>query len=383
MNKRRIGLILPTEPQDGGQHQYALLVAQCLLEKNRIDYDIVVLCGNNFWRRWCKARGIKYMGYPLPNLSKKEREFNYRFPQLSKMYYTYMTDMGKMIRKEQIDILFSVHQGIFIPNFNVKIISPVHDLMHRYEPDFPEVKEGFECREIYMKSIAKYTRCILVDSKLGNKQFEESYIKSRIKRPIIVSLPFVATEHVYENKEEYIQTPERYIFYPAQFWKHKNHMNLIKAIEILLETIEDIHLVLVGSEKNCYKLVERYIRDHQLEKYITILGFVNNENVTYLYKHAVALIMPSYFGPTNIPPLEAMALGCPVAVSDKYAMPEQVGKAGLLFNPDSPEEIADCIRQLWTDENLRVRMKKLGYRRAQKWTKKEFGDKLRKIICKI
>lgn len=185
MNKRRIGLILPTEPQDGGQHQYALLVAQCLLEKNRIDYDIVVLCGNNFWRRWCKARGIKYMGYPLPNLSKKEREFNYRFPQLSKMYYTYMTDMGKMIRKEQIDILFSVHQGIFIPNFNVKIISPVHDLMHRYEPDFPEVKEGFECREIYMKSIAKYTRCILVDSKLGKKQFEESYIKSRIKRPII------------------------------------------------------------------------------------------------------------------------------------------------------------------------------------------------------
>ena len=68
MNKRRIGLILPTEPQDGGQHQYALLVAQCLLEKNRIDYDIVVLCGNNFWRRWCKARGIKYMGYPLPNI---------------------------------------------------------------------------------------------------------------------------------------------------------------------------------------------------------------------------------------------------------------------------------------------------------------------------
>ena len=66
--------------------------------------------------------------------------------------------------------------------------------------------------------------------------------------------------------------------------------------------------------------------------------------------------MPSYFGPTNIPPLEAMALGCPVAVSNKYAMPEQVGDAGLLFDPDSPEEIAKCIKAMWLDDKLRQKM---------------------------
>ena len=117
-----------------------------------------------------------------------------------------------------------------------------------------------------------------------------------------------------------------------------------------------------------------------MEKSVTILEFVNDEEITYLYKHAVGMVMPSYFGPTNIPPLEAMALGCPVAVSNKYAMPEQVGKAGLLFDPDSPDEIAMCINRLWTNKKLRESMKNLGYEKSESWTKKHFGIKLYKII---
>ena len=90
--------------------------------------------------------------------------------------------------------------------------------------------------------------------------------------------------------------------------------------------------------------------------------------------------MPTYFGPTNIPPLEAMALGCPVAVSNKYAMPEQVGESGLLFNPDSPEEIAECIRKIWNDDELRMKMKELGYERINKWGQKEFENKFFYIL---
>lgn len=102
--------------------------------------------------------------------------------------------------------------------------------------------------------------------------------------------------------------------------------------------------------------------------------------MTYLYRHAVGLVMPSYFGPTNIPPLEAMALGCPVAVSDKYAMPEQVGRAGLLFDPDSPEEIAGCIQKMWTDDELRKRMTEEGYRRIRQWTQEDFKNRLFKVM---
>ena len=131
------------------------------------------------------------------------------------------------------------------------------------------------------------------------------------------------------------------------------------------------------------KTIKKIISENCLDKNVTILGFVSNENVTYLYKHAVGLVMPSYFGPTNIPPLEAMALGCPVAVSNKYAMPEQVGDAGLLFNPDSPEEIAACIKAMWLDDTLRQHMIRKGYDRINRWTKQKFREKLQKILINI
>jgi len=380
MMKKKIGLILSSKPQNGGEHQYALLVVDCLLKKK--DYELVVLCGNLFWRKWCKKKDIRYLGYPMPDLSVSEQQFNYRWPFLARLYFTYLTPLGKMIREEKVDILFSPQPG-FIANYGAKLMVPVHDLMHRYEPGFPEVHSSFESRELCMKSFAKYAACILVDSKLGKRQFKESYMKTGARRPYVISLPFVVPEHVRKAEEEHIKVPDKYVFYPAQFWKHKNHMNLVRAIKILQGTIDDIHLVLVGSEKNNCKEIKKYISDNGLEHHITILGFVSNENITYLYKHAVGMVMPSYFGPTNIPPLEAMALGCPVAVSGKYAMPEQVGKAGLIFDPDSPEEIADCIRRLWTDEGLRKKMISLGYERIRKWTKEEFSEKLYKVIDKI
>lgn len=375
---KKIALILSTRPRDGGQHQYAMLIVESLVDKK--DIDLVVFSGNAFWRKWCKEKKIPYLGYELPYFSEKEQEFNYNYSRISRIYYTYMTDYGKKIRKEKIDILFSLYQGAFLPNYKVKILSPVHDLMHRYERNFPEVASAYESREIYMKCFAKYTSCILVDSKLGKQQFEESYSDELGKKKKVISLPFVVPEHIVHITDEYIETPEKYVFYPAQFWKHKNHLNLVKAINILKEQIPDIHLILVGSEKNNYKEIRDYIVKQDLERYVTVLGFVSDGNITYLYRHAVGMIMPSYFGPTNIPPLEAMALGCPVAVSNKYAMPEQVGSAGLLFDPDSPKEIAECIKRLWTDGRLREKMRKEGDRRIQRWTRDKFASRLIQII---
>lgn len=377
---KKIVLILQTKPQDGGQHQYAETAVNCLLEKADGKYELVAVCGNPFWRKWCKEKGIRRLECSLPHTSRKEQQFNCRHPFLAGLFYTYTTQFGKKLCEEKADVLFSLQQHTFLPHYRVRIVSPVHDLMHKYEPDFPEVKSDFENRELCMKSLARYATCILVDSRLGKKQFEESYKRVFQKKPYVVSIPFTVPEHVWKQKEEYIAVPDKYVFYPAQFWKHKNHMNLVKAVKIAKETINDIHLVLVGSEKNNCFNVRKYIAENGLERNVTILGFVSNGNITYLYKHAAGLVMPSYFGPTNIPPLEAMALGCPVAVSDKYAMQEQVGEAGLLFDPDKPEEIADCIKRLWLDENLREEMRCLGYKRVKKFTQKEFGQRLCRVM---
>lgn len=380
MKKKRVAVVLVTDPKSGGGYQYALLVARCLKELSGSHYELLGICGDSVWRKWCRKNHMKYVVPNWPKNTLEQMERNLKWPVYSRIYNTYFTEFGKMIRREGIDVLIFTEQSMYIPNLPVKVITPVHDLMHRYEPDFPEVKEDYQRRELLFQCQAKYADYILTDSKLGRKQFVESYLRKAKKRPHIVSLPYVVPNHIIETKEEFIQVPDKYVFYPAQFWKHKNHMNLVKAICILKGKIKDIHLVLVGSEKNSCNEIKKYILDNKLEEYITILGFVSDGNITYLYRHAAGMIMPSYFGPTNIPPLEAMALGCPVAVSNKYAMPEQVGQAGLLFNPDSPEDIAECIRKIWTDSELRERMITEGYQRAQKWTEKDFKNRILKVV---
>lgn len=381
--KKKILLILSSEPQDGGSHPYALLLAESLVKNRRENYELMAVCRNAFWRAWCRKNGIRCMSQDFPQLSEIEQKVNYLFPHISKFYNSYLTTMGKILRHEKIDIVFATRQLVPMPNYNVKLIMPVHDLMHRYERRFPEVAEDFERRERAAKCLAAYGECALVDSRLGKKQFAESYMRRGSRKPHIYVLPFTAPRYIEQDEEIYVETPKRYVFYPAQFWQHKNHINLIRAVELLVADVPDIHLVLVGSEKNSMGEIHRYLLEHRLNEHVTVKGFVSNGNMIYLYKHAVGMIMPSYFGPTNIPPLEAMALGCPVAVSNNYAMPEQVGNAGLLFDPDSPEEIAECIRKIWLDDNLRQEMSRKGRERMAKWTDKEFGDRLEKIINKI
>lgn len=377
---KTIVLFLSTEPIYGGEHQYAMLAAECMLKYKGKKYCLYAVCTNLFWKNWCRDHKLEYLYYRYPHYAEQDIRIQIQHPFLSGLYSTYCTEMGKWLKEKNADMLFCLQQGIFLPNYRVKQVRPVHDIMHRYEGRFPEIRCDYEERETIFTSVAKYTDLIFVDSQLGKKQFQECYSNREKHHLNIVVLPFIVPQHIYKMKEQYVQTPEKYIFYPAQLWEHKNHMALLKALHLLRNEIPDIHLVLAGAEKNMAKKIKDYVKENGLEKNVTMLGFVSDEQVTYLYRHAVALVMPTYFGPTNIPPLEAMALGCPVAVSDKYAMPEQVGDAGLKFSPDSPKEIADCIRRLWTDKNLRRKLINAGYEQVGNWTKKDFEKKLVKSI---
>ena len=379
--QKKIVVVLNTEPEWGGEHQYTSVLMECLMQTAPSGMELTAICQNRYWRKWCRDNHVRVISCSWPAYTEKEQKRMIRSPLLSRISCIYGTELGKALRKEKADAVFVTDQGLFIPNMGIKVIAPVHDLMHRYEGRFPEVSSRYDQRELLSASKAKYAWCVLTDSIVGKQQFTESYSNDMGKqRPHIVSLPFVVPKHIVQCEEEPVDVPDKYIFYPAQFWKHKNHLNLIKAVGLLAGEIPDIHLVLAGAEKNALREARRCISDNGLGSHVTIKGFVSNGNITYLYHHAMGMVMPSYFGPTNIPPLEAMALGCPVAVSDKYAMPEQVGDAGLLFNPDSPEEIAECIRKLWCDNMLRQNLIKKGYIRIGRWTQKEFGERLKMVL---
>ena len=102
--------------------------------------------------------------------------------------------------------------------------------------------------------------------------------------------------------------------------------------------------------------------------------------VLMLIELPLPMIMPTFFGPTNIPPLEAMFMGCPLAVSDVYAMAEQVGDAALLFDPKSVESIASAIRRLWEDDELCKRLSEKGRQRSALFSRERYNERFAKNL---
>ena len=93
--------------------------------------------------------------------------------------------------------------------------------------------------------------------------------------------------------------------------------------------------------------------------------------------------MPTFFGPTNNPSLEAFVVGCPVAISGIYGIPEQVGDAALLFDPESIDEIAESIKRLWTDDELCAKLAEKGRHKAAIWGQEQFNNRFSEIVEQV
>ena len=118
---------------------------------------------------------------------------------------------------------------------------------------------------------------------------------------------------------------------------------MLEPFKLDLEQYNDIHLVLTGARQNNYQNVSSKITELELESKVLHLGYIAYEDLPYLYKMSEMLVMPTLFKSISIPIYEAFALKVPVCASNVVALPEQVGEAGLLFDPNNTTEMANKI----------------------------------------
>jgi glycosyltransferase involved in cell wall biosynthesis len=131
---------------------------------------------------------------------------------------------------------------------------------------------------------------------------------------------------------------EAFLLYPARRWKHKNHERLFEAFGLLRRERPELRLVLTGGGD--FRGVPEGVEAR---------GHVGTDELVRLMQRASALVFPSLYEGFGLPPLEAMACGCPVACSDAGALPETVGDAARLFDPRDARAIADAVRDVLDD----------------------------------
>lgn len=146
---------------------------------------------------------------------------------------------------------------------------------------------------------------------------------------------------------------EQFVLYPARAWKHKNHARLIEAMRGVRREHPQMRLVLTGGGLEQLGAVPEWV---------DVRGLVSDEELRRLYRTAAVLAFPSLYEGFGLPPLEAMASGCPVAATRAGAVPEVCGDAAVLFNPYDADAIAQGILDaMSTADELVAR----GLRQAQ------------------
>jgi glycosyltransferase involved in cell wall biosynthesis len=289
----------------------------------------------------------------------------------------YIYPLNWIAHRYQIDLMIFAGITFETSFYKRRQIVLFTDIAHVFYTQFPELVAQGELRRrnILFTYCVRYADQLVVESEQLRNDTVKYYGADASKIAILhqtVSQSLVALDGLSEDTEtvEFRRAlPKKYLFYPAQLWAHKNHKNLLYAFKILIAEIPDLQLILVGSRKSGDQEIFDLIDKLGIKQNVRWMGYVPDKFIIALYKNARALVKPGYIGPTNIPTLEAFYFGCPAVISDLPGVREQTADAALLFDPNSPQDIAAKTRLILTDETLRrsfikeglERLKVLGY----------------------
>jgi len=387
---QKIVLVLSMTPSEGGKFQYSLNMLFDLAQAKSPRYKISVIYFDKVWEKYltnldlpaCYVEKIESIIYRvLRKLFLKVMHSVAMIRILSK----FCSKIYKVINDLQPDYVIYPGNDSFAYEFDFKSIIPIFDLMHRYEK-FKEVCEHgeYKSREFHYNYVAKYAAGVLVDSEIGYQQVLECYNIDEKKLLVYrYKPPYYVTHYQSVDINKKYKLPKHYIFYPAQFWSHKNHKIIIEALKIINNSGHDLSAVFVGEKKNAFDEVQMLIKEKEIEDNIFVLGYVNNDDLVSLYKNAIALVFPSFFGPTNIPPLEAIALDCPVLCADVYAAREQLADAAIYFNPRKTTELVDSLKLILLNPEKSNDLRKRGRIRLSEILLSEKGTDIEKVLSQL
>ncbi|KAA3646791.1 MAG: glycosyltransferase family 1 protein [Chloroflexi bacterium] len=375
----KVGVVVDNyTPEDGGAYTFQAEVVRVLTRlASDCQHDFVFLSRDPDAIRNDINGDLEAVRLPKAGLLDKLRSRLGRdYPSLRRTR-RWLSPLDKAANKAELDFLWFL--GPRSQETDTPFLTIVLDLQHRLQPWFPEVSAHGEwaSREGPLSKHLRRAAGIIAGTQAGKAEIERFY---QVPGERVHILPHPTPAYVLEESEsggqevldKYGLQPG-YLFYPAQFWAHKNHANLLQALKLLRDEHDlKLDLVLSGADYGNLAYVEQLVGELRLEEQVHFLGFVPQADLPALYKNAFALTYLTLFGPENLPPLEAFALGCPVVASNVSGAEEQLGDAAMLVEPTNPAQIANVIRLLHDDHEMRQTLVARGLRRASKWTVDDF-----------
>lgn len=258
------------------------------------------------------------------------------------------------IVEENSDIIYIPTTVLDYFSYSKPVIISMHDIQYVHYPEF-FTKRALLYHKIVYGLSAKYTSFIQASS-----QFIKDDLLSHfgcLKEEQVIVIPEGVTINVFRNHSNTLNNlnkydiPEKFLFCPAQLWKHKNHITILKALKILKDRGLDIPLVLTGARASAENDIFRYIEENKLSS-VFYLGKVPFKDLVALYQQSSFLITAVLYESSSLPILEAAAASTPIIASKTPPNIEMNNILYLnLFEPLDEKELANLIVNLWNNDN--------------------------------
>lgn len=368
----RIGVCLGNYvPEVGGGFTFVSQVLQEFLSSSVIasEHEFVVFCDpaaiSALKLESSGAANVEFCALPLRSSLGRALMAVKHYSPLLAFLLRKTGALERLAEQQKIELIWFVGGGVY-ETPDIPYVATVWDIQHRTHPWFPEVSaQGrWDFREVTHARFLKRATFVITGTELGAEQLGWYY---QVPKERIRILPHPTPDFrdvgdvVPGNKIAAKFSARQYIYYPAQFWPHKNHVNLLialKALEVRHGLVIDI--VLTGSNKGNGAYVAQMAELLGLADRVHFLGFVQPDELLFLYRNAQAMVYPSFSGPENLPPLEAFAQGCPVVIAEYPGAREQLSDAAVYFDPLRPDDMAEKLFLLLGDAKLKESLRQKG-----------------------
>jgi glycosyltransferase involved in cell wall biosynthesis len=278
-----------------------------------------------------------------------------------------------VLRRERPDLFHAPHY-VLPAAIHCNSVVTIHDCIHLMFPRYLPNRMAYAYARAQMWTAAHRSDCILTVSDASKRDILHLFnippekivvVYNAIDAHFSVAPPPDAVARV---RERY-QLDHRFLLYVGNIKPHKNLVRLIEAFsELRTGDLEDLKLLIIGDEISKLPALRLAVHRHKLHKHVRFLGYVPDDQLAVLYRLAAVFVFPSLCEGFGLPPLEAMASGTPVVVSNVSSLPEVVGDAAVLVDPHDIDSIVDGLRCVLTNPARAEDMRRKGLERSREFS---------------
>ena len=320
-------------------------------------------------------RESEFIAYVSDNVNGASAAVPERFRQRAVSANSFIrlgVDLSRKLREDRPSL---VHVQYTAPlACPVPVVVSVHDISFLEHPEYFPWLRAVQLRTTVKRTIRQAVK-VITPSEFSRRAIMRAYgmtEESIEVVPIAVSPLFRPMAHAAaaDFVARRFGVHGRYIVTVGDLQPRKNQIGLIRAFERFVDANPALphHLVIVGQRTWFADRVEEAAKSSHAASRIHFTDFVDDNELLHLYNASDLLVFPSFYEGFGLPVLEAMACGRAVACSNSSAIPEVASAAAILFDPESPDDIAKAMTDVLTDGELRARMERLGQQRASSFT---------------